>query len=152
MFRGTNYEFNAVRLFRQRSVEELTAMQAAIQDDPENCNQRGNSVYVYRKVARRKLDAIAWAISFHIRLRSQLRHRGRVAAVELVGVDIAGMKATIPGVAGEVRTMQRVVWAISRRQKVLRIEWERATPDDHGFGEWYEDVAAKAVVEFAHEA
>jgi hypothetical protein len=63
---------NAVRLYERYSVEELTAMQQAIWEDPASRNPahaNGGSIRLYTKAAEKKLAAIAWAITYHIQDR-----------------------------------------------------------------------------------
>lgn len=55
---------NAISLYSKKTKAELLAMQAAIQDDPANRNTHG--IYIYKPAARKKLDAIAVAITMHL--------------------------------------------------------------------------------------
>lgn len=57
---------DAVKLFQKHSVDELLAMRQVIQEKPENQTPKG-SFYLYTPKARRKLDTIAWAITYHIK-------------------------------------------------------------------------------------
>lgn len=62
---------DAVKLYRKYSIDELQAMAAKIKADPanqyaRNSVQRATSIYLYTPAARRKLDAIAWAITYHL--------------------------------------------------------------------------------------
>jgi len=59
---------DAVKLYRNHTIAELTAMQERICADPKNRMPEG-SLYLYRPQARRKLDAIRWAITYHLRDR-----------------------------------------------------------------------------------
>lgn len=52
-------------LYRKHSPDELHAMQERIKADPANRMPKG-SVYLYIPKARKELDAIAWAITYHI--------------------------------------------------------------------------------------
>ena len=66
----------AISLYRRYTMAELTAMQKAICDDPANANPGhtgGGSIYLYTAKARKKLDDIAWAISYHMADRKEAR-------------------------------------------------------------------------------
>jgi hypothetical protein len=53
---------NAVRLYERHTMHELVAMAQALRDDPVN---RAEGLYLYTPQTRRKLDAIAQAITWH---------------------------------------------------------------------------------------
>lgn len=55
---------NAITLYRRHDKAALLAMQAAIMADPDSRNTSGG-LYIYTPAARRKLDAIAVAITMH---------------------------------------------------------------------------------------
>lgn len=57
-------------LYRKHSTEELHAMQERIKADPANRMPKG-SVYLYTTKARKELDAIAWAITYHMQDRKE---------------------------------------------------------------------------------
>lgn len=54
-------------LARKFNVEQLVARAAAIEAAPTN--QQTGSVYRFTPSARKHLDAIAWAISYHLAVR-----------------------------------------------------------------------------------
>lgn len=56
---------NAITLYRRHDKAALLAIQAAIMSDPGNRNTSGG-LYIYTPRARRKLDAIAVAITMHM--------------------------------------------------------------------------------------
>lgn len=65
---------NAVKLYQKYSIEELQKMDQAIRDDPKNHNPEhlvGKSIWIYTKQARKKMDAIGWAITWHLRDRRE---------------------------------------------------------------------------------
>lgn len=48
------------------SFEDLNRLRLAVQDDPASANPAhasGKSIYLHTSAARRKLDAIAWAVT-----------------------------------------------------------------------------------------
>lgn len=50
------------------TLPELVAMAEKVRADPDSANPgyaRG-SIYLYKPAARRKLDAIGWAITYHL--------------------------------------------------------------------------------------
>ena len=55
-------------LYHKYSMQELIDMAERIRADPENHNPKG-SLYIYTPKARKKLENIARAISFHIEER-----------------------------------------------------------------------------------
>lgn len=57
-------------LFLKHSPEELHAMQDRIKADPANRMPKG-SVYLYIPKARKKLEDIAWAITYHMQDRKE---------------------------------------------------------------------------------
>ena len=59
----------AVDLFERYTMRELAEMSQAIMDDPANENPahaNGTSILIYTRKAQRKLDDIAWAITYHL--------------------------------------------------------------------------------------
>lgn len=56
---------DAVKLYNKYSIEELQAMEKKIKEDPRN--QLTGQFYLYTPSARKKLDAIAWAITYHLK-------------------------------------------------------------------------------------
>jgi len=57
----------AVRLYRKHTVAELVALQEAITSDPASRNTKQNSIYLYEPKARKKLNDIARAITYHLK-------------------------------------------------------------------------------------
>lgn len=55
----------AIRLYKKYSKEQLLLLQDQISGAPENRNTDG-SMFLYTAQARKKLDAIAQAITFHL--------------------------------------------------------------------------------------
>jgi hypothetical protein len=62
------YGWNAVKLSDAYSLEELYELRKSITEDPSNANSDG-SIYLYTKAARKKLDAIGYAVSYKIKER-----------------------------------------------------------------------------------
>ena len=62
------YGWDSVKLYRNLSMSELTALQQQVQVDPKSRNpaHATGSIYLYTKAARRKLDAISWAMTYHL--------------------------------------------------------------------------------------
>ncbi len=62
------YGFKPVAMFNAMSMAELVELQNTITSDPANRNPGldSGSIYLYTKAARRKLDAIGWAIHYHL--------------------------------------------------------------------------------------
>lgn len=56
---------DSVKLYNKYSIEELQAMEKKIKEDPKN--QLTGQFYLYTPSARKKLDTIAWAITYHLR-------------------------------------------------------------------------------------
>ena len=69
----------AVNLYRKHSPAELVAMQEAIRNEPAN-KMPPRSLYLYVPKARKKLDAIAQAITFH--LQDKREAEGRPVAAD----------------------------------------------------------------------
>jgi hypothetical protein len=63
---------NAPDLYKRYTLEDLQNMAAAIREDPDN--QQSGSLYLYTPKARKKLDAIAYAITWHLRDRKEAEH------------------------------------------------------------------------------
>lgn len=59
---------NAYRLYTRFTVDQLQEKRRAIEANPANQNKPG-TLYRFTRPARVKLDAIAWAISYHMRER-----------------------------------------------------------------------------------
>lgn len=55
----------ALNLYKKHSQAELLGMQAAIASDPANRNTAGG-IFLHTAAARRRLDDIAQAITFHL--------------------------------------------------------------------------------------
>lgn len=61
------YGFDAVKLSEAYTMEELAKLRQQVIDDPENANPeyvKGRCIYLYTKAARKKLDAIAYAVYY----------------------------------------------------------------------------------------
>lgn len=56
---------NAIKLYHKYSIEELTKMMETIKNNPEN--QLIGQFYLYTEKARKKLDVISWAITYHLK-------------------------------------------------------------------------------------
>lgn len=56
---------DSVKLYTKYSIAELQEMEKKIKEDPKN--QLTGQFYLYTPSARKKLDAIAWAITYHLR-------------------------------------------------------------------------------------
>ena len=57
---------NRVGLYRKYSIGQLVQMQQKIRDDPKSRNPNKDSIWIYNKPAHKKLDDIAWAITYHL--------------------------------------------------------------------------------------
>lgn len=63
------FGWNQARL-SDHSMEDLQALRRAVEEDPASANPQhatGQSIYLFTPEARRKLDAIAWAIATKLR-------------------------------------------------------------------------------------
>ncbi|AQT06662.1 hypothetical protein [Acetobacter persici] len=63
------FGWDPVKLYQNYSTSELVKMKQEIEAKPENLNPQhleGTSIYIYTKSARKKLDALSWAISYHL--------------------------------------------------------------------------------------
>lgn len=70
------YGYNACKMADNMTFEELTAMANRLRDDPANANPQhanGNSIYLYTKATHKRLDAIAWAITYKLKELRELR-------------------------------------------------------------------------------
>lgn len=56
---------NAVALYKKYSMAELVELRERITSDP--ANQQTGSLYIYTPKTMKKLHAIDWAITWHIR-------------------------------------------------------------------------------------
>jgi hypothetical protein len=56
----------AHNLYKRLSMEQLHAKRQALIADPANRNPDRDSIYLYTPKARRMLDDIAWAVSYHM--------------------------------------------------------------------------------------
>lgn len=62
------YGWDPVELYRNLDLVALNDLREAICADPANTNPahaRGD-IYLYTKSARRKLDALSWAVTYHL--------------------------------------------------------------------------------------
>lgn len=64
------YNWNPVELSKHLTMDELVALQNKVQDDPKSKNpahdDHRQSIWLYTKAARKKLDAIGWAITYKL--------------------------------------------------------------------------------------
>lgn len=68
------YGWDAAQLSRHLTTEQLIELQQAVQNDPKSANPQhaaGKSIWIYTKAARKKMDAISWAITYHIMERKK---------------------------------------------------------------------------------
>lgn len=56
-----NFGWKAHKL-AEHSLEDLGRLRLAVEQDPASANPDRSSIYLYSKAARRKLDALAWAV------------------------------------------------------------------------------------------
>ena len=74
-----NYGWNAPRLADAYTLEELTALRLEVEAEPKNRNPVDangrpiKTIWIYTKPAQKKLDAIAWAITFKIKAAASSR-------------------------------------------------------------------------------
>ena len=59
------FGWDAVKL-SQYSLADLNALRLSVESDPNNRNPDGGSLYIHSKSARRKLDALAWAVTYRM--------------------------------------------------------------------------------------
>lgn len=61
-----NYGWDAVRLSEAYTLEELTQLRGLVTSDPASVNpgHATGDIHLYNKRARRKLDAIGWAVYY----------------------------------------------------------------------------------------
>lgn len=60
---------NAYDLYNRYTLQELTEMLERMREDP--ANQQGFSLYLYTPTARKKMEKISWAITWHVRDRKE---------------------------------------------------------------------------------
>jgi hypothetical protein len=61
------YGWKATELANHLSLAELVTLRASVTDDPKNQRPSGaNTIWLYTKSARKKLDAIGWAITYKL--------------------------------------------------------------------------------------
>lgn len=63
---------NAPELYKRYTLQELEDMAAGIRENPDN--QQSGSLYLYTPEARRKLQRIAYAITWHLRDNKEAEH------------------------------------------------------------------------------
>jgi hypothetical protein len=64
-----NFGWDRVRL-SEHSLDDLARLRRSVEDDPASANPdhaAGRSVFLYTPAARRKLDALAWAVTHRLR-------------------------------------------------------------------------------------
>lgn len=65
-------KWDAIRLYDENSMEQLTELMKEVREDPENLNpvdDEGHpigTIYLLNPAGRKKMDAITWAISWHL--------------------------------------------------------------------------------------
>jgi hypothetical protein len=55
--------WDAVALYRGLTLAQLGELRAAVEADPGHAS---GSIWLYKPSARRKLDAISWAVTYHL--------------------------------------------------------------------------------------
>lgn len=67
------YGWNPSQLSSYLTMEELVALRKQVEDDPKSKNpaHAKGSIWIYSKAARRKLDAISWAITYQLAERKK---------------------------------------------------------------------------------
>lgn len=69
MTRPKCYNWKPTQMSEHLNMGELLALRKSVEDDPESKNPAhtaGNSIYLYTPAARRRLDAISWAITYQL--------------------------------------------------------------------------------------
>lgn len=64
------YGYNAVKLSNHLTLEQLVEMAEGLRSDPANQNTKGG-IWLYTKATHRRLDAIAWAITYKLQEKKQ---------------------------------------------------------------------------------
>ena len=65
----TTHNWKATKLADAYSLAELETLRQSVVGDPRSANPAhaaGKSVYLYTAAARRKLDALAWAVTYRL--------------------------------------------------------------------------------------
>ena len=57
----------ATRYYEKYSLKELEKIMQEVTDNPANKNPEKNSIYIHSKNARKRMDDISWAITWHLR-------------------------------------------------------------------------------------
>lgn len=65
------YSWDPVKLASNLTIEQLGELRQSVEDDPAHKNREPVSIWIYTKKARRKLDAISWAITYLLAERKQ---------------------------------------------------------------------------------
>jgi hypothetical protein len=68
------YGWDAVKLSEAYSLDELAQLRDVVTSDPVNANPdhaKGKSIYLYTKSARKKLEAIGYAIYYKLDEKSR---------------------------------------------------------------------------------
>jgi hypothetical protein len=65
------YGYNAVKMSDNLTLEQLTALADNLRNDPKNANPlraegRSGSIWLFTKATHKRLDAIAWAVSYKL--------------------------------------------------------------------------------------
>ncbi len=64
-----SYGWDAVKLSEAYSLEQLEQLRQSVIQNPDNQNpdhKAGKSIFLYTKSARRKLEALGWAVFFRL--------------------------------------------------------------------------------------
>ncbi len=51
-------------------MEQLNSLRIAVETDPASANPNRRSIYLYTPAARKKLDALAWAVTHKLKERA----------------------------------------------------------------------------------
>lgn len=68
------FGWSAPKLSDAYTLAELEEIRQEIISDPANLNPEQNSIYIYCKQARRKLDALAWAVTYRLGEKKRAAH------------------------------------------------------------------------------
>lgn len=63
------FGWDAVKLYQNLNTAQLQEMMQSIYADPANANPAyasGRDIHLYTKSARKKTDALSWAITYHL--------------------------------------------------------------------------------------
>jgi hypothetical protein len=62
------YGWKSFDMYKNLNIEELLALRKKVEEDPKSQNplHAKGSIFLYTKAAERKLDAISWAVTYHL--------------------------------------------------------------------------------------